>query len=135
MSEHIIQKHPLPVAGLMAVLSVPVHLFLPSSWSYAFAAVLLALIAGIYVGFAVVNDRPQQIVLQLLVAILFAVFATVAWLVNPFWLAAGYAAHGLWDIAHHLRLSKLSFPRWYIPLCAAYDLAAGVGLALIWSIK
>lgn len=133
MSEHLLKNHPLPVAGLLAIFSLPLHLFLPEAVSHALAALILALIAGIYIGFAVVADRLGQIILQLGVALGFTVFAVLAWMINPVWLAAGYVAHGLWDAAHHYRLSDVEFPRWYFPLCAAYDIIAGTGLALIWS--
>lgn len=135
MSDHQLKKHPIPIAGLLAIISVPIHFFLPQDASFAVAAVLLAVIAGIYVGFAVVADRTGQIMLQLGVALAFAGFAVIALLTNPVWIAAGYVAHGLWDAAHHFQLSDLKFPRWYIPMCAAYDIAAGIGLALIWTIR
>lgn len=127
-----INDHPVPVAGILALISLPVHLLLPEDASYAGAAIVLGMIAGIYIGFAVVANRLDQILLQLFVALGFAGFALIAWMTNPIWIAAGYVAHGLWDAAHHFRLSKVAFPRWYIPLCAVYDILAGLGLAVIW---
>lgn len=133
MTDHALKRHPVPVAGIIALISLPVHLVLPAQASYALAAIVLGLIAGIYIGFAVVSENQRQIVLQSIVALLFACLAVLVWLTNPILLAVGYVAHGLWDAAHHWRISDLAFPRWYIPFCAAYDVFAGIGLALIWS--
>lgn len=134
MSGHILERHPVPVAGVLALVSLPIHVFLPANISYAFAALLIALIAGIYVGFAVVADDLTQIAIQLVVAICFMLSAMIAWLFSPVWIAAVYVAHGLWDAVHHFEISPTRFPKWYIPLCALYDVLAGVGLAVIWSL-
>ena len=133
MTDHALRKHPVSVAGLLALISVPIHLFLPSDVSYAFAALLISLIAGIYVGFAVVADDISQIALQLAVALSFMSSALIAWLVSPVWIAAVYVAHGVWDAAHHFEISQTRFPKWYIPFCAFYDVIAGLGLFLIWT--
>lgn len=129
---HLVHRHPLPAAGVLALISLPVHLFLPEQVSYAFAAILLGMISGIYVGFAVIANQMKQMLLQLGVALTFVGFSLFAWHYNPLSIAAGYIAHGLWDAAHHYRISDLAFPRWYIPLCAAYDILAGLGLFVIW---
>ena len=36
-------------------------------------------------------------------------------------LAAGYFAHGLWDLAHHPHGVQTRVRSWYIPACVVYD--------------
>lgn len=131
-SEQVLSKHPLPVAGLLAVVSLPIHLLLPENLSQAGAATVLAMIAGVYIGFAVQDGRLHLIALEAAVAIAFTVFAAIALLHNPLLIPLGYIAHGLWDAAHHRHRVQTDLPDWYIPLCALYDVLAGLGLWLIW---
>ena len=125
--------HPLPLAGLLALASLPLHLALPERASIVVAAVLLAAIGGIYVGFALLDGRPQVIIRECAVAAAFAAFAAFCLLHAPLALPLGYVAHGLWDALHHERGLTLAMPRGYVPLCAVYDVLAGAGLWLIWT--
>jgi hypothetical protein len=53
----ILARRPMPTAMAIGAASLLPHAFLPRQASLAFAAVLIALIAGIYFGFAVVNGQ------------------------------------------------------------------------------
>lgn len=132
MAQHILERHPIPAAGLLAIATIPFHLALPQQASELLAAGILALIGGIYIGFAVVDGRISRIALETFVAVLFAVFAMTLLALAPVWLAADYIAHGIWDAAHHSPLFDTHFPRWYIPACAVYDVIVGLALFLIW---
>lgn len=133
--DHVVARHPLPVAGILALVTLPIQAVLPMELSMQFAAGILALIAGIYIGFAVLDGRLSRLAIETFVALLFSIFAITALAINPVWLAAGYIAHGIWDALHHTPLFDVEFPRWYIPMCAAYDVLAGIGLLVIWSLK
>jgi hypothetical protein len=57
----------------------------------------------------------------------------LAILVDPRWLAFGWAAHGAWDALHHRDhhvLGLRGIPLWYIQSCVIWDVLAGVGLLL-----
>ena len=129
------EKHPLPIGGGLALVTVPLHAFIPFWWSHQLAALVLALIAGIYVGFAVLDGRTRIILVELMVAFAFIAFACAAMIYDPIWLPLGYVAHGLWDALHHSPLFDTKMPRWYIPLCAVYDIIAGAGIWLIWVLR
>lgn len=131
----LLAKHPLPIAGLLALISLPIHAVLPEPLSMQLAAGILALIAGVYIGFAAKDGRISCLILETCVAVLFAVFAMVALAINPLWIVAGYIAHGAWDALHHSPFFDVEMPRWYIPMCAAYDVLAGIGLLIIWTLK
>ena len=99
------------------------------------AAGVLALIGGVYVGFAAIDGRLSVIAMEVVVALAFALGAMIALLLSPWWIAIGYVAHGIWDWLHHSSAFGHSVPRWYIPLCALYDVLAGVGLLVIWGLQ
>ena len=129
----VLARHPLPLAGILALVTLPLHLVLPPAWSVTFASTVLALIGGIYIGFALLDGRPGVIVRECLVGLAFVVFASVSATLAPSLLPLGYIAHGLWDAAHRPHGLDLAMPRGYVPFCAVYDVLAGLGLWLIWS--
>jgi hypothetical protein len=57
---------------------------------------------------------------------LFTAVATVALVRQAAWLlAAGYFAHGLWDLVHHRRGIDTAMPWWWVPGCLGYDAVLG----------
>lgn len=119
--------------GLGAV-SVAPHFFLPQAASFGFAAVLLGVIAGVYFGFAVMGGSLREQLTELGVAVGFGLAALFGLMLNPWFLPAAYASHGLWDIAHHNRaqLRLVAIPQWYVSFCAIIDLLIAAGLIAIW---
>lgn len=130
----VLVRHPFPLAGLLALVTLPLHLVLPPAVSVAFASTVLALIGGIYIGFALLDGRLDVIARECLVGLAFVSFASVSATLAPQLLPLGYIAHGLWDAAHRPHRLDLAMPRGYVPFCALYDVLAGVGLWLIWSL-
>lgn len=128
----VLTRHPLPLAGLLALATLPAHALLPETWSIALAATVLAAIAGVYAGFALLDGRSAALRREGAVALGFVLYATVTAELAPMWLPLGYVAHGLWDAVHHRHDCALTMPRGYVPLCAVYDVLAGIGLWLIW---
>ena len=132
---HAMATHPGLTGSGLAVLSLPLHLVLPAETSVLLAALTLALIAGVYLGFAFLDGRLSVMMTELLVALAFtgaALAAAVSW---PAWVAVGFAAHGLWDWAHHQQRVPTRMPRWYVPFCAVYDWVYAAGLLGIWWMK
>jgi len=80
----------------------------------------LAVIASVYIGFAVADGRVRIIVVECGVAMAFVVVAA-AGITGPAWLLAfGLAAHGVKD-ALQQRRQFVSGTRWWPPFCAAVD--------------
>ena len=83
-------------------------------------ALLIALIAAIYVGFAVADGRPKVLAVEAAVAAAFVVFAA-AGVTGPAWLLVlRYAGHGIkdmWQECHHY----VANTRWWPPFCATVD--------------
>jgi hypothetical protein len=86
-------------------------------------ALSIALIAAVYIGFAVADGRPQVIAVEVGVVAFFVVVAAAA-VTGSAWLAvAGLAAHGLKDLWQH-RTGFVANTRWWPPFCAAVDFVA-----------
>lgn len=92
----------------------------------------LALIASIYVGFAVADGRARIIVVECLVAMAFVVVAAAGITGSAWLLAFGLAAHGVKD-AWQQRRQYVSGTRWWPPFCAAVDwvVALLIGIEII----
>jgi hypothetical protein len=130
----IFANHPVVTGIAIGVGSLLPHFFLPLQASLGFAAILLALIAGIYFGFAVVNGSPRDQFVEFSVTGLFAVAALLGLLLWPLLLPLAYFGHACWDLAHHnrARLALVSIPQWYVPWCVVIDVIVGAGLLFIW---
>ena len=130
----VLARRPILTSIAIGVGSLLPHAFLPRQASLAFAAVLIALVAGIYFGFAVVNGTGRDQLVEFTVAGLFAVSGLLGLLYWPLVLPLAYLAHAGWDLAHHnrARLSLVAIPRWYVPWCAVIDVIVGVGLLVAW---
>lgn len=131
---HILATHTIPAWSVIGLGSLAVHLVSPIDVSHALAALLLTLIAGVYIGFAVNDGRMSRIMTESLVAITFVMFAVWALLNAPMLLPLGYIAHAAWDFLHHTPVFNVKMPKWYVPACVVYDVIVGLGLWAIWLI-
>jgi hypothetical protein len=80
----------------------------------------LAVIASIYVGFAVADGRAKVIAVESGVAFAFLVVAAAAVTGSPWLLVAGMAGHGLKDLWQH-RTHFVANTRWWPPFCMVVD--------------
>jgi hypothetical protein len=83
-------------------------------------ALFLALIAAVYIGFAVADGRPRVIAVESSVAGAFTLLAAAALTGSAWLLVAGYAGHGLKDFWQE-RSHYVAGTRWWPPFCAAVD--------------
>jgi hypothetical protein len=89
----------------------------------------LALIAAVYIGFAVADGRARVIAVEIGVATVFVVVAA-AGVTGPEWLlVAGLAGHGLKDLWQH-RTGFVANTRWWPPFCATVDVVAAALIAV-----
>lgn len=87
-------------------------------------AVLLAFAAAVYVGAGLQGRDPARTRIEWAVALGFTAIAVAGIWVTPALLAAGWIAHGAWDLSHHRRGSPRG-ARWYPSTCLAYDWVVG----------
>ena len=83
----------------------------------------LALIAAIYIGFAVADGRRHVLAVETAVAAVFVVVAAAAATGTLWLIVAGLAAHGVKDMWQH-RTGFVAGTRWWPPFCAAVDFVA-----------
>jgi hypothetical protein len=131
----IFAKYPVGTGIAVGAATLAPHAFFTPEASRAFAAIVIALIAGIYFGFGVANGSPRQQFVEFNVTGLFATAGFLGFLLWPILLPAAYFAHALWDLAHHnrSRLSLVAIPTWYVPWCVVIDVIVGAGLLWMWS--
>jgi hypothetical protein len=90
----------------------------------------LALIAAIYLGFAVADGRQRVIAVEAGVAAVFVVVAA-AGVTGPAWLlVAGLAGHGFKDLWQHRR-HFVANTRWWPPFCLVIDWVAAAILVVL----
>ena len=92
-------------------------------------ALELAVIAAVYIGFAVADGRVRVIAVESTVAMAFVILAAAAITGSGWLLVVGYAGHGLKD-AWQQRRRFVSGTRWWPPFCAAVDAVVALAIAI-----
>ena len=80
----------------------------------------LAVVAAIYIGFAVADGRVRVITVETSVAFTFVVVSAAAITATPWLLVVGFVGHGLKDLWQH-RTRFVANTRWWPPFCMAVD--------------
>ena len=93
-------------------------------------ALSIALIAAVYIGFAVADGRPRVIAVEAAVAAVFVVLAAVG-VTGPAWLlVVGFIGHGVKDLWQHRR-QFVANTRWWPPFCLVVDWVAAAILVVL----
>jgi hypothetical protein len=92
-------------------------------------ALMIALIAAVYVGFAVADGRTNVIATEVVVVVAFFIAATIAVTVTPWLLVAIYFGHGVKDLWQH-RTQYVHGTRWWPPFCFAVDMTVASIVAI-----
>ena len=114
------------VVGLLQAASPLAFWWLDPATAYALG---LAVIAFVYIGFAVADGRMRIIVVECGVAMAFVVIAAVGITGSAWLLVFGLAAHGVKD-AWQQRAQYVSGTRWWPPFCAAVDWVVALIIAI-----
>jgi hypothetical protein len=108
-------------------LTLIVPALLSRGTAFGMLAILLGVIASVYVGFALNDGRLRVLQLEYVGVVLFTVLAVAALArASSVILALGYAGHGLWDLIHHRRGVDIAMPWWYVPFCVGYDFVVAI---------
>jgi hypothetical protein len=89
----------------------------------------LAVIAAIYIGFAVADGRAFVIAVESAVATAFVVVAAAAITGSPWLLVVGLAGHGVKDLWQHRR-HFVANTRWWPPFCLVVDFVVAAIIAV-----
>ncbi|WP_395729263.1 hypothetical protein [Nakamurella sp.] len=89
----------------------------------------IALIAAVYVGFAVADGRPAVITVETIVAGAFVVLAAAGVAGSAWLIVLGFVGHGLKDLWQH-RSQYVANTRWWPPFCMTIDFVAAAIIAV-----
>lgn len=89
----------------------------------------IAVIASVYIGFAVADGRLKVLVVETGVASGFLIIAAAAITGTPWLLVVGLAGHGLKDLWQHRR-QFVANTRWWPPFCFVVDWAVAAIIAV-----
>jgi hypothetical protein len=92
-------------------------------------ALSIAVIASVYIGFAVADGRPRVIVAESVVAAGFIVLAAAAATGWVWLIVIGYVGHGCKDLWQH-RSQFVANTRWWPPFCLVVDFLAAALIAI-----
>ena len=111
------------VVGALQALTPLAFWWLDSATVYALG---LAVIASVYIGFAVADGRPKVIAVEASVTSAFVIVAAAAITGSPWLLVVGLAGHGIKDLWQH-RTHFVANTRWWPPFCMVVDwVVAGI---------
>jgi hypothetical protein len=100
---------------------------LPRDTAFGLLAILLGMIASVYLGYALNDGRLRAFQVEYVGMVAFAALATMALARNSaLLLALGYLGHGLWDLLHHRHGVEVRMPWWYVPVCLGYDTVVAI---------
>jgi hypothetical protein len=99
----------------------------------AFYPTVLIVVASYYVLFAAMGASGRTIVVEIVVASGFLMFAIVGYKISLWLVAIGLVGHGVFDIFHHLVIENPGMPHWWPGFCMACDVVLGGFLmVLLW---
>jgi hypothetical protein len=124
----------LLVSVALAVLTILAALLLGAELARIALAMTLAVTGGIYVGFAISEDRLSSMIVESIQLLVFFAIALCGATLSWWFLVAGYFGHGLWDFAHHPHGVRTHVPRWYISACVVYDWLVGAFIAIAYAL-
>lgn len=101
----------------------------------AFYSVVLIIVAAYYILFAVMGGSEQALAAEAIPAALFVVAAVLGFRRSPWFLVAGLIGHGVFDFAHASMIQNPGVPLWWPGFCLAYDVTAGVYLAVLLKVR
>jgi hypothetical protein len=96
----------------------------------AFYPTLVIVIACYYVLFSVMGGVPRITVVEISIATIFVVAASLGFRRNLWLVVAALSAHAILDAFHGAVTSNPGVPSWWPAFCLAYDITAAGFLAL-----
>jgi hypothetical protein len=96
----------------------------------SFYPTVMIVIAYLYVLFAAIGGGAALTV-ELVIGTGFALLATLGFKLNPWFVVVALIGHGLFDWAHPHVIDNRGVPPWWPEFCSAYDVTAGVFLAVL----
>lgn len=122
------------LAAIFAAASMVWLWFTPVADRRVAEGITLAIIASIYIGFALAERHAGNLLVEVAFAVAIVAVVFIGLEHSPYWMAAGLAAHGVWDLLHHHSrpvLGTREVPRWYPPACLVYDFPLAIFVTFV----
>jgi hypothetical protein len=95
----------------------------------AFYPTVLIVIAFLYSLFATLGGSTHALILESVAGVGFTLAAVIGFRSSLWIVAAGLAAHGIFDFVHGAAITNPGVPVWWPNFCFAYDVTAAAYLA------
>src|SRR5688572_22268190 len=105
----------LAIGGLAGALVWRVAGQLEAQVGLYLLALFLAATGAVYPGAALADRAGRTGAIEAIVFLLMFAAAAAGLIASPRWLAAGYAAHGIWDVFHHPHRAGAKVAEWFPP--------------------
>ena len=97
----------------------------------AFYATVLIVVASYYILFAAMAGSAPALAAESVALAVFAGLAVIGFRASYWWVAAGLAAHGLFDYLRGDLIANPGVPAWWPGFCLAFDVVAGAWVAVL----
>jgi hypothetical protein len=114
------------LAGAVVVFSALIGLDRERS----FYATVLIVVASYYALFAIMGGSRHALIIEILAASFFCVFAAFGFKGSLWLLAVGLVGHGLFDFVRQGFIDNPGVPRWWPGFCMAFDVIFGLWLVV-----
>ncbi len=104
----------------LTILTAGIGLYLPTFQALDFFAILLSLIAGLFIGFSLADGRVDKIAIEIgfsLVVCACALFGMWKW---SWLIPIGYLLLAIWSGWHHFFYFGARVKAWFAPMCTLY---------------
>ena len=96
-----------------------------------FYPTVLTTVATYYILFAAMGNSTTALIVESLVAVVFATLAVAGFRKNLWLIVVGLVGHGVFDVFHHLFIQNPGVPAWWPGFCSSIDVSIGAFLALL----
>lgn len=100
-----------------------------------FYPTVLIIIASYYVLFAILGGSSHALLWESVVAVAFSAIAVFGSLRFPLLAGAAIAAHGLFDLVHHVIIQNPGVPSWWPIFCASVDVPLGLWVMSLYRLR
>ncbi|MFX0091482.1 MAG: DUF6010 family protein [Candidatus Hodarchaeota archaeon] len=121
------------ISGItLAILAIFFSLLLTNVQMLDFYALLLTFIAGVYLGFLLLDGqlKKQNLFLEIGAMGITVIFSLLGLWYSELFLIVGYFFHGIWDIIHHPRGVQTKIPEKYSLFCLIFDWIVAIFLII-----
>lgn len=121
-------------AAVLIVIAFLLSRFTRDMVGRSLLVIFLFAAAGAYFGFAIAAGAgPAWTLAELAQVVVFGTMALLGLRGSPYWLAAGWALHPLWDAAlHYLGPGRSFAPMTYAIACISFDLLVAAYIVVVY---